>query len=165
MSLIDEARPLSSGPAVAELTPGVIFDFADARRIEDELPYAGAVTPREAWQLIAAGKATLVDVRTPPEFKFVGNVPGSINVEWRGGDVLPSAVFVNALRQVVGPAQPILLICRSGVRSHAAARAATAAGFARVYNVLEGFEGQRSHAGQRGGVDGWRRHGLPWTQD
>ena len=152
-------------PRSETLEPAVIHDLADSRRIENELPYAGAVTPSEAWRLVELAQAKLVDVRTPPEFKFVGYVPGSVNVEWRGSDLLPSAVFVNALRQVASPRDTVLLICRSGVRSHAAARAATSAGFQRVYNVLEGFEGQRSLAGRRGEIDGWRRHGLPWSQD
>jgi rhodanese-related sulfurtransferase len=142
-----------------------IFDVAETRRIELDLPYAGAVTPVEAWNLVQQGAARLVDVRTQAEFKFVGAVPESVNVEWRGNDILPAAMFVSALRQVTRPSEPVLLLCRSGVRSHAAARAAAAAGYTRVYNVLEGFEGQRSHEGRRGLVDGWRRHGLPWTQD
>lgn len=164
MSSVD-AQQVAPPEATSGLEPGVIFDVAATRRIEDELTYAGAVTPGEAWHLVASQQALLIDVRTPPEFKFVGNVPGSINVEWRGGDHLPSAMFVEGLRRVAQPARPVLLICRSGVRSHAAARAAAAAGFERVYNVLEGFEGQRNHGGQRGSIDGWRRHGLPWSQD
>ena len=143
----------------------VIFDLADARRIELELPYAGAVTPGEAWALVEQGKARLVDVRTPPEYKFVGAAPGSVNIEWRGADILPSAMFVNALKGVARTGDAVLLICRSGVRSHLAACAAAALGFSRVYNVLEGFEGQRNHAGRRGSIDGWRHHGLPWSQD
>ncbi|MDH5208543.1 MAG: rhodanese-like domain-containing protein, partial [Burkholderiaceae bacterium] len=39
------------------------------------------------------------------------------------------------------------------------------AGYARVYNVLEGFEGQRNHSRRRGEIDGWRHRGLPWVQD
>jgi len=148
-----------------EVSADAIFDVADTRRIESELPYAGAVTPREAWQLVSERRARLVDVRTPAEFKFVGSVPGSVNIEWRGADILPSAMFANALRQVARPTEPVLLLCRSAVRSHSAARVAAAAGFTRVYNVLEGFEGQRTHEGRRGDIDGWRRHGLPWTQD
>jgi rhodanese-related sulfurtransferase len=150
---------------VRELSADAIFDLAQARRIEQELPYAGAVTPVEAWQLVSLGAARIVDVRTPPEFKFVGSVPGTANVEWRGNDLLPGAMFIDGLRRAAGANEAVLLLCRSGVRSHAAARAATDAGFRRVYNVLEGFEGQRNHAGHRGEVDGWRRHGLPWTQD
>ena len=142
-----------------------IFDLAETRRIELELPYAGAVTPVEAWRLVSQRAARLVDVRTPAEFRFVGSVPGSVNIEWRGTDVLPTAMFLDALRNKVDPAQPVLLLCRSAVRSDSAARAAAAAGFTRVYNVLEGFEGQRNHARQRGLIDGWRRHGRPWEQE
>ena len=150
---------------IDELPVEAIFDLADTRRIELELDYAGAVTPPEAWRLVGQRAATIVDVRTPAEFKFVGAVPNSVNIEWRGADILPSAMFVTTLRQVVRPNEPVLLLCRSGVRSHCAARAAARAGFSRAYNVLEGFEGQRSHDGRRGHIDGWRRHALPWIQD
>lgn len=143
----------------------VIIDLANARRIEHELPYAGAVTPVEAWKLLSQRQARLVDVRTAPEVKFVGSIPEATHIEWRGADILPSAMFVNALRAVAKPSETVLLICRSGVRSHQAARAAALAGFGKVYNVLEGFEGQRSHAGRRGEIDGWRKSGLPWVQD
>ncbi|HTN49094.1 MAG TPA: rhodanese-like domain-containing protein [Burkholderiaceae bacterium] len=158
---------LTERPATgeAELPIEAIFDVAETRRIELELPYAGAVTPLEAWRLASTGKAKLVDVRTPAEYKFVGAVPGSVNIEWRGADILPSAMFVSNLKNVARINEPVLLLCRSGVRSHSAARAATAAGFGRVYNVLEGFEGQRNHEGRRGFIDGWRQHGLPWSQD
>lgn len=156
----DLAPALAPGPNL-----DAIFDLARTRRIELELPYAGAVTPVEAWTLVSARRARLVDVRTPAEYRFVGAVPDSTNIEWRGADILPSAMFVSTLRDVLRPGEAVLLLCRSGVRSHAAARAAAAAGFDNVYNVLEGFEGQRTHVGHRGEIDGWRRHGLPWVQD
>jgi len=152
-------------PAPHAASADAILDLARTRRIELELPYAGAVTPTEAWTLVSQGRARIVDVRTPAEYRFVGAVPDSVNIEWRGADILPSAMFVSALRGVARPADTVLLLCRSGVRSNAAARAAAAAGFGSVYNVLEGFEGQRTHAGHRGEIDGWRRHGLPWVQD
>lgn len=148
-----------------ELTADAIFDLAQARRIELELSYAGAVTPVEAWRLMTLGAARIVDVRTQPEFRFVGSVPGTPNVEWHGSDPEPVAVFIERLRKVVGVDDAVLLLCRSGVRSHAAAEAATEAGYRRVYNVLEGFEGRRNHIGHRGELDGWRRQGLPWIQD
>lgn len=158
---------LTSAPVAPSCEPAIesIFDVAATRRIELELPYAGAVTPHEAWALVSRQRARLVDVRTPAEFKLVGSVPGSVNIEWRGNDILPSAMFVSTLRDVGRLDQPLLLLCRSAVRSHAAGRAAAAAGFTRVYNVLEGFEGQRTIDGHRGEIDGWRRHGLPWVQD
>lgn len=142
-----------------------VFDLARVRRAELGLDYAGAVTPGEAWQLFQARAAVLVDVRTAPEFKFVGFVPGSENVEWHGKDEGPRAKFIDELREIADEDRPVLLLCRSGVRSHAAASAATAAGFTRVYNVLEGFEGQIDARRQRGHVNGWRHAGLPWMQD
>jgi len=142
-----------------------VFDLARIRRNDLSLDYAGAVTPPEAWQLVQRGAATLIDVRTAPEFKFVGHVPGSTNVEWHGKDAVPRHEFLRALREAVKADTPVLLICRSGVRSHAAASVATAAGFERVYNVLDGFEGQIDTTRQRGKVNGWRHAGLPWEQD
>ena len=55
-------------------------------------------------------------------------------------------------------------LCRSGVRSQHAAVLATANGYRAAYNVLEGFEGDRSPQGQRR-VNGWQMAGLPWRQD
>ena len=82
-----------------------------------------------------------------------------------GADIERAERFVQDLKAVVRPDENVLLLCRSGVRSHHAARVAYDAGYDSVFNVLEGFEGQRNHAQQRGFVDGWRSHGLPWIQD
>lgn len=157
-----DAGMADATPAVA---PGEVFELARVRRTELELDYAGAVTPPEAWLLVQHGVAKLVDVRTAPEFKFVGHVPNSKNVEWHGKDPVPRMQFLKALRDTVTPDTTVLLICRSGVRSHAAANVAAEAGFERVYNVLEGFEGQIDTARQRSKVNGWRFAGLPWEQD
>lgn len=142
-----------------------IFARAHLRRLELDLEYAGAVTPPEAWALVTQGAARLVDVRTAPEFKFVGRPLGAVNIEWHGYDAEPRNLFLQQLRTVTAPDEPVLLICRSGKRSNDAAVAAVEAGFTRVYNVLEGFEGQLDRNRQRGKIDGWRFHGLPWEQD
>ena len=60
--------------------------------------------------------------------------------------------------------RPLLLICRSGVRSIAAARRATELGLT-AYNVTEGFEGDPDQHAQRGHLGGWRHAGLPWRQN
>lgn len=147
-------------------TPAVIFDRAAVRRVELDLDYAGAVTPPEAWALLRQSAARLIDIRTGPEFKFVGHVPDTPHVEWHGADPTARVIFLHALHAAAPRLdEPLLLLCRSGVRSHAAAGVATAAGFVAVYNVLEGFEGHRNAAQQRGVVNGWRWHGLPWVQD
>jgi rhodanese-related sulfurtransferase len=153
------------GAPSTQSSPAQIYDTASVRRAELGLKYAGAVTPPEAWTLMRAQKVLLIDVRTAPEHKFVGRVPGSPNVEWHGADPAARAAFLEELAETAKPTQPLLFLCRSGVRSHAAATAAFEAGYQRVYNVLEGFEGQIDAAYQRGKINGWRFHGLPWVQD
>lgn len=128
------------------------------------LPYAGALTPAEAFALMQAG-AKLVDVRTKPELQYVGRVPGSVLVEWQtypGNGRNPD--FLAQLAHEVEPGDALMFLCRSGVRSHAAAAAATQAGFRESYNVLEGFEGDRDAEQHRGTLGGWRKAGLPWVQ-
>ena len=130
------------------------------------LPYAGGVPPAAAWALVQAGAATLVDVRTAEERKFVGHVPGTTHVPWATGTALTrNPRFARELEAKVRKNQPVLLLCRSGTRSAAAAEAATRAGFTLAFNVLEGFEGALDQAGHRGATDGWRLRGLPWVQD
>jgi rhodanese-related sulfurtransferase len=129
-----------------------------------KLPYAGALTPVEAFALMQAG-AKLVDVRTRPELLYVGRVPGSVLVEWQtypGNARNPD--FLDQLADAVEPADTLMFLCRSGVRSHAAAATAAQAGFRDSYNVLEGFEGDKDAAQHRSTAGGWRKAGLPWVQ-
>lgn len=128
------------------------------------LTYAGAVLPAEAHKLMQAG-ATLVDVRTKPEIQYVGRVPGSLAVEWQtypGNRENPE--FIGELAASVPKDTPVMFLCRSGARSHAAAEAAARAGWKEAYNVLEGFEGDKDAAQHRNTVGGWRKAGLPWVQ-
>jgi len=145
-------------------------DLAEIKRRAAEraqqlkLPYAGALTPEEAFALMRAG-AKLVDVRTRPELLYVGRVPGSVLVEWQtypGNARNPD--FLVQLAEAVEPADTLMFLCRSGVRSHAAAASAAQAGFRDSYNVLEGFEGDKDAEQHRGTVGGWRKAGLPWVQ-
>jgi len=130
------------------------------------LTYAGGVAPQQAWALVQSGAAVLVDVRSGEERKFVGHVPESLHVAWATGTSLTrNPRFVRELEAKVRKTEVVLLLCRSGKRSALAAEAATKAGFANVFNVLQGFEGELDAAGQRGHADGWRFHGLPWVQD
>lgn len=128
------------------------------------LPYAGALLPAEAHALMQAG-AKLVDVRTQPELLYVGKIPGSIALEWQTypGN-RPNPEFLDQLASTTGRDDVLMFLCRSGARSHAAAEAATRAGWRECYNVLEGFEGDKDAAQQRNSVGGWRKAGLPWIQ-
>jgi rhodanese-related sulfurtransferase len=58
----------------------------------------------------------------------------------------------------------VVLICRSGKRTVDAALALEAAGFARVINVLHGFEGDLDDNFHRSTINGWRFDALPWEQ-
>lgn len=152
-------------PARARPEPAALAE-ARRRAAGSGLPYAGSVTPREAWALFQAGEARLVDVRSAEERKFVGAVPGSAHVAWMTGlSLTRNPRFVRELEARIGRDEVILLLCRSGKRSAAAAEAATRAGFPHVFNVLEGFEGDLDEAQRRGGFNGWRHAGLPWVQD
>jgi rhodanese-related sulfurtransferase len=138
--------------------PADVFARAAHRGHRMGLHYAGAVTPAEAHQLAEAGAARIVDVRTPEEWRDVGHVDGPALIVWpRDGSAEEVQAFLKKLRERFEPSQPLLFLCRSGVRSHYAAQVAVSAGFKKAYNILEGFEGHP------GAGDGWRAAGLPWT--
>ena len=143
-----------------------VLAAAAARAQAMQCTYAGALFPEEAQALLdGLVGAVLVDVRTQAELDWVGFVPGSLHIEWQrypGGVANPD--FLPRLESELGHDRPVLFLCRSGARSHAAATVAAAAGYARSFNVLQGFEGDRDPAGRRNTVGGWRAAGLPWKQ-
>ena len=163
--------PSTNGPqdeSVASVDVAAILGRA-AARVEalpgGAKPYAGAVTPVEAWQLAGQPGVHFVDVRSAEEHRYVGHVPGSRLIVWRGTADEQVAQFMADLRAHVPPQDAVLLLCRSSVRSVRAATAATREGFTRMFNILEGFEGKLDEQQQRGKIDGWRKAGLPWKQE
>jgi rhodanese-related sulfurtransferase len=130
-------------------------------------PVPDSVSPQEAWALFSSGRALLVDVRTPEELKFVGQVPGGLNVPWATGTHLTrNPRFARELEvKVSAKTRRVLLLCRSGKRSALALEVARKAGFTQISNIREGFEGELDAKQQRGHSDGWRFHALPWIQD
>ena len=129
-----------------------------------KLPYAGALLPAEAHDLMRSG-AKLVDVRTDAELHFVGAVPGSEVIEWNSfPEGRRNPAFLEQLAKVARKDETVMFLCRSGARSHHAAIAATEAGWTDAYNVLEGFEGDKDADQHRNAVGGWRKAGLPWVQ-
>ena len=136
--------------------------------------YAGDINPAEAWTLLGSERtACFVDVRTQAEWNFVGtpDLSGTGRqvhfVEWQDFPAgTPDPNFVARASAALGPDKnaPVLFLCRSGGRSRSAAIAMTAAGYARAYNIAEGFEGDLDHDRHRGSKNGWKAAGLPWTQ-
>lgn len=142
--------------------------LAEARTRAPGQPYAGAVTPQEAFDLVQAdARVKLVDVRTNAERDWVGRVTlpdaqhGAVQWStWPGG--VPNPDFVSQLAGFADKDDVLLFLCRSGVRSRHAAAAATRSGFANSYDILEGFEGDKDGEGHRKSVSGWCKAGLPW---
>ena len=142
--------------------------FTDAKqRVEDHyLEFTGTVLPHEAWALFQTGHAVIVDVRTNEERKFVGYVEDTIHIPWATGTALNrNPRFAKELESKVGKDKTILLLCRSGKRSAAAANVAFNAGFENIYNIEQGFEGDLDEDNHRGAFNGWRFHQLPWRQE
>ncbi len=156
---IDEAVP-------ANLRSGLRHD-ADGAALLAVRPvqgYAGDITPQLAWSWVQRGRAVLVDVRSDAEREWVGVVPGAIGLAWKQWPgMVPNTDFDRQLLAQVPGDKKVLMLCRSGVRSIAAARRASELGL-QAYNVLEGFEGDPDAQSQRGHRGGWRYHGLPWRQ-
>lgn len=147
-------------------TPQEILARARERAQQLKLLYAGALLPAEAYALMQnLPEAKLVDVRTRAELEWVGQVPGSVNIEWNawpgGGRNLD---FLAEFEARIDKNAIAMFMCRSGLRSHHAAIAVTQAGHANAYNVLQGFEGDKDPSGQRSRLGGWRFAGLPWKQ-
>ena len=156
---IDEAVP-------ANLQSGLRHDAEGAAltTVRPAEGYAGNITPQQAWAWMQSGEGVLVDVRTDAEREWVGFVPGAIGLAWKqwpGMQLNPE--FDTGLRTAVPAGRKALMLCRSGVRSIAAAKRATELGI-EAYNILEGFEGDPDEQAQRGRKGGWRFHGLPWRQ-
>ncbi|MES2188850.1 MAG: rhodanese-like domain-containing protein [Pseudomonadota bacterium] len=126
--------------------------------------YAGDVSPALAFEWMQSGEAVLVDVRTDAEREWVGYVPGAIAVAWKQWPGMTMNMsFEEDLKAAVPEGKKVVLLCRSGVRSVAAAKCASALGLC-AYNILEGFEGDPDSEAKRGRTGGWRFHGLPWRQ-
>lgn len=110
--------------------------------------------------------ALLIDVRDPVEFRFVGHPIGAINVPWAfAPDMRTNPSFVEQIL-LLAPSYdtPLFLLCRSGQRSLLAAKALEEAGYQKLTNIEEGFEGSLDASKQRSTLNGWRFHGLPWEQ-
>ena len=156
---MDEAVPANQSSGVRHDADGV---GTAALRGADG--YAGDVPPALAFSWWQADDAVLVDVRTDAEREWVGFIPGAVPLAWKQWPGMAmNQGFDEGLKAAVPAGKKVLLLCRSGVRSIAAAKRATELGL-EAYNILEGFEGDPDANAQRGRKGGWRLRGLPWRQ-
>jgi sulfur dioxygenase len=167
MHALDLPRPKRMDEAVpANLSSGVRHDAGGSggHEMRASAGYAGDVSPALAWAWVQANDAVLVDVRTDAEREWVGFVPGAVAVAWKQWPGMAMNPNFDASVQAAVPAgKKLVLLCRSGVRSVAAAKRATELGL-EAYNILEGFEGDPDALAHRGSKGGWRKRGLPWRQ-
>jgi rhodanese-related sulfurtransferase len=159
--------------------------FAQSFEYEVGKPHKGGdLSPSVAYIMIEKNPARsfLVDVRTQPEYQFVGHPEGAYNIPvlfWtnkmgdKGYIESDNPDFGKDLLARFNPkTDTLFFICRSGSRSAVAADAAVKAGWPedKVYSVMGGFEGDKVsfkksvYYGQRK-LGGWRNEGLPWTYD
>lgn len=141
------------------------------------------LTAKEAYDMKKEGgdKVLLIDVRTPEELQYVGNMGDMMdaNIPYQFNDISAfdkkkkvyasslNSNFVVAVEELVSKRglskdSPIILSCRSGDRSAVSANLLAKAGYTNVYSVIEGFEGDMSKDGRRS-VNGWKNANLPWT--
>jgi len=144
-----------------------LLNTAHSRSQTQAWPYIGALLPHEAHELLLlAPGARLIDVRSRAELELTGTLPGAVHVEWQSWPGwIANPHFPAQLIQAIDPESLLFFICRSGARSHHAARVGTEAGLNHCYNVLEGFEGDLDKSsGHRNALNGWKQRGLPWAQ-
>lgn len=126
----------------------------------------------EAWSILKENEnAYLIDVRTIPEWSFIG-VPdlksigkSVIRISWR---IYPAMEvnnsFYESLSTEVKVTDTLLFLCRSGGRSLDAAFFMYKKGYKDCMNILDGFEGEIDRDRRRGNINGWKAANLPWEQ-
>ena len=139
--------------------------------------YVTAAQAYEMWKA-APDKVRVIDVRTPEEYAFVGhpemawNIPlAFVTYQRMDGkteyEVKWNSDFVAEVRRIAGPADILLVTCRSGDRSAMAVNKLAAAGFTNAYNIFDGVEGDKVE--DPGSVfngkrmrNGWK-NSAPWV--
>jgi rhodanese-related sulfurtransferase len=136
------------------------------------------LTAKDAYQKWQADPehVTILDVRTPEEFLFVGHPPmawlvplASQSYQWNAEKgqfpMTPIPDFVARVKQIAKPDDTLLVTCRSGGRSAMAVNALAQAGFTNVHNIIDGFEGDGNGDSESTPQGGWKNSGCPWTKN
>jgi rhodanese-related sulfurtransferase len=138
--------------------------------------YRGDIDVQSCFQNLQSTPSFIIDVRTQPEWSYVGlpSLPAEANelilICWQEFPTMETnPKFAVELTKAIDTAggdvnSNLYFLCRSGVRSRAAAITATTAGYLNAYNVEHGFEGDPNISRHRGLANGWKAAGLPWKQ-
>jgi rhodanese-related sulfurtransferase len=146
-------------------TMSKVLERAQKRAEESNFPYAGALTPQEAYEVLQkTPHAKLVDVRSLAELDLVGKIAGAAHIEWAFyPGMVANPDFAAQLDMQIDKEALVIFMCRTGGRSHNAAATAAKLGFSEAYNMIEGFEGEANEQKQRTLINGWKHAGLPWN--
>ncbi len=181
-------RRIAAGLAAFFLVAGVataseITSSVDPSTLPESktTPLGLYLTAKDAWRAVLDDPSILfIDVRDPIEINFIGHatpidaiVPlafATLEYDRKAGGyrMKANAHFLAdfervAKREGIGKDDPIIVMCRSGHRSARAARLLIKAGYTNVWNLVEGFEGDKDRKTGARTVNGWRNAGLPWT--
>jgi len=133
------------------------------------------ISPKAAWKILQDDThAVLIDIRSDMEFLFVGHPKGAIHIPWiNEPDWIINPNFSAEVRKLLlgnvictdnKHCAMVILICRSGNRSHEAGKTLLEDGLKNIYHIDTGFEGELDDEHHRSSLNGWRFDGLPWNQ-
>lgn len=123
---------------------------------------ADKVTPAEAQQLMEEEGYAYLDVRSIPEFEG-GHPKGAYNVPLKhmgAGGMKPNEDFLAEVESTFGKGSKLIVACKAGGRSRAAAAQLEEAGFQHVLDQFAGYSGARDTMGRLQEA-GWAAAGLP----
>ena len=128
-----------------------------------------AISAVEAFKLINRPNVFLIDVRTVAEYVFVGHpkIAYSIPLLFWDSEKMSTSInenFIQDLKHRFKPTDTLIFICRSGSRSLKAAELAIRAAYTRIFNIEDGFEGEKDGQGYRS-INGWKNSKLPYTYE
>jgi rhodanese-related sulfurtransferase len=174
--------------ALTTLFPLVVFAINEADVPKKRhTPFGLYLTSEEAYELKknAADEVLFIDTRTRPEVKYIGmaklvdaHIPSRfIDTDFSWSDkadtyrTTRNKHFISDINKLLSAKgkdknTPILVMCQSGSRSTPAVKLMHTAGFSKVYNIYQGFEGSKAKEGPNKGkrtLDGWKNAGMPWS--
>lgn len=142
--------------------------------------YIDAVGAFQKWSADKE-KVHVVDCRTVEEYVYLGHAAMAVNIPsrvWTGkwdsekndAALAENPEFMKEIQKRFKPDDVILVMCRSGHRSGPCVNTLAKAGFKNVFNVVDGFEGDKvkdkeSYFDGKRMKNGWKNSGAPWTYD